>query len=188
MCVYWYYDGNPFKVGFRKHRCPTCGNVLSKRKSRRLIYMQSLEARNYDFDSFRGRGEICNTFTTFDSIGEARYFSHKVFRCKNCMKNIEYTTQTNLEDIDILLKKVKRKYVRFSKLNPKDLTIKKHFETLDGLISAKVDKIEEVVNLHIIVEKCGKMVTTMKFPISRKPLRDRPCYFNIKKKDLIWWK
>lgn len=117
MNYVWYSNGNPFKVMFRKHYCPTCGNILSKTRHKKLVNKNSPEAKYYAFDS------------NIDAvpIGNMRTFIHKVFDCPYCKRTFEYVTQTNLEDIDILIEKVKKEYIKFSNISPKKLTVKKMF-------------------------------------------------------------
>lgn len=176
MNYYWYSNGNPIKVMFRKHHCPACGNILSKTKHKKVVDKKSLEAKNYSFHSY-GAAPVSSIYT----------FIHKVFYCPNCQKTIEYVTQTNLEDIDIIIRKVKKEYCKFSKIELDKISIKKVFEKYDGVLIEKIDNVEEITTLHIVIEESGKTPITMKFPIYRENSWERPYRFDIKKKDLVWW-
>lgn len=87
MNYYWYSNGNPIKVMFRKRYCPMCGNVLSKTKHKKVVDKKSLEAKYYSFPRSMTTTPVGNQWT----------FIHKVSYCSNCQKNTEYVTQTNLE-------------------------------------------------------------------------------------------
>ena len=47
----FYYEGNPFKLAFRKHFCIICGNKLEKKMHRVTVNSRSLEAGHYDFSA-----------------------------------------------------------------------------------------------------------------------------------------
>ena len=91
MNTIWYDFGNPFKVKFRRHRCFKCGGKLEIVKDYKTVYRDSEEAKYYSFHSFGTR-----------AVGSCM-FVHKVFRCIECYRRTEFVTQTNREDIDIII-------------------------------------------------------------------------------------
>ena len=90
----WYIDGNVFKVKFRDHYCYKCGEKLMIVKHRKVVNQKSEEAKYYNFDA---GGD-----TTM--VGPCE-FIHKLFFCPKCSQNIEFITQINQEDIDIIIQK-----------------------------------------------------------------------------------
>lgn len=145
---------------------------------KKLVDKKSLEANFYSFD--RSKSAV--------PVGDIWTFMHKVFYCPHCKKTIEYVTQTNLEDIDIIMRKVKNAYSKFSKIKPVKITTRKRFEKYDGSIVDKIDNIEEITRLHMIFEVINKPPITRTFPIYRENMWERPYRFDVKKKDVIWWK
>ena len=166
----WYYYGNFFKVKFRKHNCYNCGEKLMIVKHRKVVDQKSEEAKYYDFDA-GGDGGIM--------VGPCE-FIHKVFYCSKCSEDIEFVTQINQEDIDILIGKVTKIF------NNKDrkITIKKFFESENDMLKENF-KIEMVKNLCLLIEENGKESLIYKIPIIRKKNWERPYYFKVTKKDLI---
>ena len=94
MNKHWYNYGNTFKVKFRNHYCYKCGEKLTIVKHRKVVDQKSDEAKYYDFDA-GGDGAIM--------VGPCE-FIHKVFFCPKCSQNIEFITQINQEDIEIIIK------------------------------------------------------------------------------------
>lgn len=89
----YYSFGNPFKVKFREHYCYRCGSKLSIVKHHKVVSQKSDEAKYYDFSIGVDGGVM---------VGSCE-FIHKVFYCPKCSQNIEFVTQINQEDIDILI-------------------------------------------------------------------------------------
>lgn len=107
----YYSFGNPFKVKFREHFCYKCGTKLFIIKHSKVVNRKSEDAKYYDFSIGVDGGVM---------VGSCE-FIHKVFYCSKCSEEIEFVTQINQEDIDILIGKVQKIF------NNKDrkITIKK---------------------------------------------------------------
>ena len=99
----YYSFGNPFKVKFREHYCYRCGSKLSIVKHHKVVSQKSDEAKYYDFSVGVDGGVM---------VGPCE-FIHKVFYCQKCSQNIEFVTQINQEDIDILIESSESK-IRWS--------------------------------------------------------------------------
>ena len=166
----WYNYGSTFKVKFRNHYCYKCGERLTVVKHRKVVDQKTEEAKYYDFDA-GGDGAVM--------VGPCE-FIHKVFFCPNCSNNIEFVTQINLEDIDILIDSV-QKY--FSDRG-RDVNIKKRFENINGQVVEECE-LESISSLYLIIEEKGKDCSVFKTPITRKNYWERPFYFPIKKRELI---
>ena len=171
MNINYYSYGNPFKVKLREHYCYKCGNELSIVEDSKVIYKESEEAKYYDF-SIGVDGGIM--------IGPCE-FIHNVFYCSKCSENIEFITQINHEDIDIIIDKVK---VYFDNKGRK-IEISKYYENEDGLINSKITKMEEVKNLCIIINNNDARPICYKIPITRSKVYTRPYFFKVNKKQLI---
>lgn len=166
----YYSFGNPFKVKFRKHYCYKCGSKLSIVKHHKVVSQKSNEAKYYDFSIGIADGIM---------VGPCE-FIHKTFYCQKCSKYIEFITQINQEDIDILIESVQKYFYN----QGRNINIKKYFEDIDN--AAAVDyTIETVSNLCLLVEEKNKETLVYKIPISRKKQWERPYYFKVSKKDLI---
>ena len=170
MNIKYYSFGNPLKVKFREHYCYKCGAKLSIVQHRKVVDQKSDEAKYYDFSvgSFGG------------VMGGPCEFVHNVFYCSKCAKSIEFVTQINQEDIDILLKKIQK---IFSKKGRK-INIKKNFENTKNGVVENCD-IESAKNLNILIEENGEHSVIFRSPKTRKKHWERPYYFNINKRDLI---
>jgi hypothetical protein len=165
----WYSFGNPIKVKFREHYCYKCGTKLFLDEHRKVVSQKSEEAKYYSFHDASG-----------SMIGPCE-FIHNVFYCPKCFEQIEFVTQINREDIDILIEKVQ---VYFRKKGRK-VSIKKGFENEKNVIKYFIEKMELIRNLCFIIEEEGKETLIYKVPISRKESWERPYYFKVKKKDLL---
>ena len=92
----YYSFGNPFKVKFREHFCYKCGTKLFIIKHSKVVNRKSEDAKYYDFSIGVDGGVMVGTCE----------FIHKVFYCSKCSEEIEFVTQINQEDIDILIRSV----------------------------------------------------------------------------------
>ena len=166
----YYSFGNPFKVKFREHYCYRCGSKLYIVKNHKVVNQKSDEAKYYDFSVGVDGGIM---------VGPCE-FIHKVFYCPKCLRNIEFVTQLNQEDIDILIESVQKHFAN----KGRKITIKKCFESiLDEM--EQVCKLEFVKNLCLVIEEEGKESLVYKIPRQRKECWERPYYFKVNKKDLI---
>lgn len=166
----YYSFGNPFKVKFREHYCYRCGSKLSIVKHHKVVSQKSEEAKYYDFSAGVDGGIM---------IGSCE-FIHKVFYCQKCSQNIEFVTQINQEDIDIIIKKVKTYF--FNK--GRNINIKKRFENISNEVVDEFTN-ESISNLCLLIEENYKNTLVYKIPICRKKSWERPYYFKVNKKDLI---
>ena len=64
---------NIFQI-FKKHYCPVCSTVLSKRKVSKIVNSESPESENYDF-------EVADVFVKGDMK-----FTHIELYCNQCNK------------------------------------------------------------------------------------------------------
>ena len=171
MNKYWYSDGNIFKVKFRNHYCYKCGEKLTIVKHRKVVDQKSEEAKYYDFDA-GGDGAIM--------VGPCE-FIHKMFFCPECCENIEFVTQINQEDIDIVIQKV----ISFFKKRNREIFISKRYETNEGEhIENKLNFNDDIV-LCLDIAENNKEVKKYKTPIKRTRFWERPYYFDLTKKGLI---
>lgn len=167
----WYIDGNIFKVKLRNHYCLKCGNKLIVVKHRKVVDQESEEAKYYDFNTPVDGGTM---------VGPCE-FIHKVFFCPKCSQNIEFITQINQEDIEIIIKKV---ISYFEKRNRK-IFISKSYETKLGEFIANNYSLNDDFILCLHISETNKKSKTYKIPITRREFWERPYYFNISKKKLI---
>ena len=114
MNKYWYNYGSTFKVKFRKHYCYKCGEELIVVQHRKVVDQKSEEAKYYDFNA---GGDVV-------MVGPCE-FIHKVFFCPKCSENIEFITQINQEDIEIISQKV----ISYFKKRNRKIFISKSYET-----------------------------------------------------------
>lgn len=167
----WYNYGNTFKVIFRNHYCYKCGEKLKVVKHRKVVDQKSEEAKYYDFNA-SGDGAMM--------VGPCE-FIHKVFFCPSCYKNIEFITQINQEDIEIIIKKV----ISYFMKRKREISITKSYETkLGELIEINLNLNDDIILCLHILEK-NKKSKTYKIPIIRRKFWERPYYFDISKKELI---
>ncbi len=166
----WYSAGNPFKVRFRKHYCCYCGTELQFTKHRKIVDQKSEEAKYYDFRKM-GNGVI---------LGSCE-FIHKVFYCPKCNETIEFITQLNQEDIDIIIDKVTKYFAK----KGRDISITKGFETRQGQITERVKTMENVVCLWLSVMENGKKTVEFKAPVLRRSTYERPYFFKVSQRELI---
>ncbi len=166
----YYSFGNPFKVKFREHYCYRCGSKLSIVKHHKVVSQKSDEAKYYDFSIGVDGGVM---------VGSCE-FIHKVFYCPKCSQNIEFVTQINQEDIDILIESVQKYFNN----KGRNINIKKYFENINNKIIDDCT-IETISNLCLLIEENDKDTLVYKIPISRKKNWERPYYFKANKKDLI---
>ena len=166
----YYSFGNPFKIKLREHYCYRCGTKLSIIKHHKVVSQKSDEAKYYDFSVGVDSG---------DMVGLCE-FIHKVFYCQKCTQNIEFITQTNQEDIDILIRSVQNYFIN----KGRNVIIKKCFENMENKIVLNCD-IEYVRNMCLLIEENDKDTLVYKIPICRKKNWERPYYFKVNRKDLI---
>lgn len=167
----WYSYGSAFKIKFRKHYCYKCGKKLTIVKHRKLVFQKSEEAKYYDF-SAGGDGGVM--------VGPCE-FIHKIFYCPKCFQKIEFITQTNQEDIEIIIRKA---ISYFGKRN-REIFISKSYETKQGELIENNFSFNDDVVLCLRISEKNKESKTYKIPISRRTYWERPYYFNISKKKLI---
>lgn len=166
----YYSFGNPFKIKFREHFCYKCGTKLSIIKHSKVVHSNSAEAKYYDFSVGVDGGNM---------IGPCE-FIHKVFYCSKCSNNIEFVTQINQEDIDILIKSIQTYFIN----KGREIKIKKCFENENNEFDENCN-IEMIRNLCLLIEENDKDTLVYKVPISRKKSWERPYYFKVNKKSLI---
>lgn len=166
----YYNFGNPFKLKFREHYCYKCDANLLIHMHHKIVSQKSDEAKYYDFSIPCDGGNM---------VGSCE-FIHKVFYCPKCLQDIEFVTQINQEDIDIILKKVK---IFFNKHGRK-INIMKCFENIEDEI-VEICDVEFSKNLCILIDENNKDTLVYKISISRKECWERPYYFKINKKSLI---
>ena len=166
----YYSFGNPFKVKFRKHYCYKCGSKLSIVKHRKVVSQKSDEAKYYDFSIGVDGGVLAGSCE----------FIHNVFYCTKCSQNIEFVTQINQEDIDILIKSVQKYFYN----RGRNISIKKFFENINNEITEECT-IESISNLCLFIEENGGDTLVYKTPICRKKNWERPYYFKVNKRNLI---
>mgnify|MGYP004685461513 FL=1 len=171
MNKYWYNYGNTFKVKFREHFCYKCGEKLMIVKHRKVVDQKTEEAKYYDFDA-GGDGAIM--------IGSCE-FMHKVFFCPKCSQNIEFITQINQEDIEIIIKKV----ISYFKKRNREIFISKSYETKLGRFIENNFNFNDDVILCLHISEKNKESKIYKIPILRRKFWERPYYFDISKKKLI---
>ncbi len=165
------YTTHPFKVKFRTHNCYKCGTSLEIIKHRRIVDQKAIEARFFDF-SF---GTDCEY-----SIGPCE-FIHKVFYCKSCSANIEFKTQLNQEDIDIIIEKVKKHFEK----KGRTISIDRCYEDGDGQFVTKVHNPVEISNLCLMINEGEREDLIYKVRISFSDQFERPFYFDLSKRKLI---
>lgn len=170
MNKHYYSFGNPFKIKFRKHYCYKCKTKLSVTKHYKIVSQKSDDAKYYDFSI--GTGGVM--------IGPCE-FIHKVFYCPNCDECVEFVTQLNFEDIDILIKKLKHEFLK----KGFNIDIKKKYETKENEYIDRIDSLDNIQNLCLLVYKNDKDVVISKFPLMRKNNWERPYYFKVNKKEII---
>ncbi|MBE6635884.1 MAG: hypothetical protein E7617_06790 [Ruminococcaceae bacterium] len=166
----WYCYGDGFKVKFRNHYCYKCGEKLIIVKHQKIVDRKSEEAKYYEFDTV-GDG------VTF---GPCK-FIHKVFFCPQCSQNIEFITQINQEDIEIIIQKVRN---HFKKRN-REIFISKSYKTKSGELIENDFSLSDNVILCLHISEKNKELKTNEIPISREKYWERPYYFDISKKSLI---
>ena len=171
MNKHWYNYGNTFKVKFRNHYCYKCGEKLMIIKHRKVVDQKSEEAKYYDFDA-GGDGAIM--------VGPCE-FIHKVFFCPKCSQNIEFITQINQEDIEIIIKKV----INYFKKRNRVIFISKSYKTKVGEFIENNFSLNDDVILCLHISEKNKESKTYKIPIIRRKFWERPYYFDISKKKLI---
>lgn len=86
----YYFHGNIIKFLFKKHYCPWCDNLLSKKLNHKIVNSNSKEAKKYErlYSSTDGGSIIGN----FDSN-----IRHHLFYCGTCDKEIEHKTLFSYE-------------------------------------------------------------------------------------------
>ena len=167
----WYIDANVFKVKFRDHYCYKCGEKLMIVKHRKVVNQKSEEAKYYNFDA-GGDATIM--------VGPCE-FIHKLFFCPKCSQNIEFITQINQEDIDIIIQKT---VIYFKKRN-REVLISKGYETKQEDLIKNDFSFNDNIVLCLRISEKGKESKVYKIPITRSWLWERPYYFNISKRKLI---
>ena len=165
----WYNYGNIFKVKLRNHYCYKCGEKLMVVKHQKVVDQKSEEAKYYSFDAC---GELM--------VGPCE-FIHKVFFCPKCSQNIEFITQINQEDIEIIIKKV----ISYFKKRNREISISKSYETKLGKLIENDLSLNDDIILCLHISENNKESKKYEIPITRRGFWERPYYFNISKKKLI---
>ena len=167
----WYSYGNVFKVKIRKHYCWKCGEKLMVVNHKKVVDQKSEEAKYYDFNA--------------SGYGAAMVwpceFVHKIFFCPQCSANIEFITQINQEDIDIIIHRV---VGHFKKIN-REISILKSFETTHEGLQENEFCLNDDIILCLRILETNKEQKIYRTQISRKNFWERPYYFDITKKKLI---
>ena len=173
MNKYWYSYGNIVKIFFRKHICYKCGTNLSIVEHRKIVDPKSEEAKYYDFNAGTDGGAM---------VGPCE-FIHKVFFCPNCKEEIEFITQVNLEDIDVIIDGVEK----YFKKNGKNLTISKAFEIENGTIRNEINNLPEIKSLYLLINTNETQEDPLIYRalLKRRSFWERPFYFDLKRKQLI---
>ncbi len=166
----YYSFGNPFKVKFRKHYCYKCNTKLSIVKHHKVVNQKSDEAKYYDFSADVDGGIM---------MGSCE-FIHEVFYCPKCSQNIEFITQTNQEDIDILIKDIQKYFYK----KGRNINIKKCFKNTNDEV-VKDYTMEPISYLCLVIEQNDMDTLVYRISIARKKSWGRPYYFNVNKRDLI---
>ena len=166
-----YFFGNPFKIKRRQHKCYKCQNPLSISEHRTIVHSKSPEAKYYDFSIGIDGGNL---------IGECE-FIHKVFFCHECNEYIEFITQTSFEDLDIFIEKIKT----FVANKGRQVSIKRGFETIDGVITDRIESLDNIRNLCLLINIPGKELLVLKEPMRKKKIWERPFYFKVSKRKII---
>ena len=169
--VSYYSFGNTNKVKFRDHYCYKCDAELIILKNSKMVNPKSEEAKYYEFYSGPLGGRM---------VGACE-FIHNVFFCPKCKEDIEFVTQLNQEDIDIIIDKVQRYFNR----RGRKISIYKRFEVENGILEEVCRHIDQVKNLCFLIEEKGKETFIYKVQISRKQCWERPYYFDVTKRELI---
>ena len=175
---YWgikhYTNANILKVKYRgEHFCYRCNSILSITKHEKIVSQKSEEAKYYDFSYY-------SKFRRGHMFGPCK-FIHDVFYCPKCFKYIEFITQLNFEDLNILMHKIK-KY--FSKKG-RNILIKKCYETKEGKLIDRIDQLENIQNGCLVFFEDNRMILDYRFPLLREKFYERPYYFEFSKKQIM---
>ena len=165
----YYSRENLIKMKFRKHYCYKCGKELSIIEHSKFVHSREEDAKYYSFQIGR---------TTAVGMCE---FIHKIFYCMKCFKPIEFVTQINQEDIDIIISKTQKYFLK----RGRTVNIEKLFETQDNELVDRCIIDETVKNLVLKIIDENEGYITYKVPISRENMWERPYYFKLKKRKLI---
>lgn len=141
--------------------------MLSIAKHEKIVSRKSDEAKYYNFHSMGSSGP--------------HKFLHNVFYCPKCLEYIEFITQLNYEDINILIYKIKK----YSSKKGRNIQVKKSFETKEGKLIDKVDQLENIQNGCLIFWEDNKMILDYRFPLLREKNWERPYYFRFSKKQIM---
>ncbi len=167
VCTHYFW-GNPFKIKFRKHYCYKCG--------RRLIIVDHRQDENQPYNATPEYDFI----TPVTELTHFNKFDHDVFYCPGCDEYTEFITQTSMEDIEIIAKKV----IKYFKKRGRTINIQRCFETKEGKI-VKVCDLKDAKNMCLLIEEDER--DSMLFPIPIIQLKElaKPYEFQLNKKDLI---
>lgn len=100
-------------------------------------------------------------------------FIHKLFYCSDCGKYVECVTQTSIEDVCFLVKKLERTF----KKKGYEIHIKNPLEVI-----SKTDDISYLNSIFLPVIYNDKIIGDLEFPVKRGNEYDRSYYFEVKKK------
>lgn len=109
----YYFHGNIIKFLFKKHYCPWCDDLLSKKMNHKIINSNSEETKKYErlYSSTDGGSIIGN----FDSD-----IRHHVFYCDTCNREIEHKTLFSYKKT----KKQITKLIKIAKINSIEMEVK----------------------------------------------------------------
>ena len=86
-------------------------------------------------------------------------FIHKVFFCPKCSQNIEFITQINQEDIEIIIKKV----ISYFKKRNREIFISKSYETKLGRFIENNFNLNDDIILCLHISEKTKSLKYIKF-------------------------
>ncbi len=174
--TFYYQSGDQFKVRFRKHYCYKCGKELSVIKHSKFVHSKEENAKYYDFTTSSG-----SSYVPRSRAHGMCEFIHKIFFCMKCIKPIEFVTQINQEDIDIIISKTQKYFLK----RGRTVNIEKLFETQNNELVDRCIIDETVKNLVLKIKDEDEGYMIYNVPISRRDKYERPYYFDLKKRKLI---
>lgn len=137
----YYFHGNIIKFLFKKHYCPWCDNLLSKKMNHKIINSNSEEVQKYErlYSSTDGGSIIGN----FDSD-----IRHHIFYCDTCNREIEHKTLFSYQKT----KKEISKLIKISKVNSIEMEVN-YLDKDDKKIKKEDKKFFDKVLISLIVDQ-----------------------------------
>ncbi len=170
MSIVWQWNNYPFKVKYRDHYCYKCRSILTVIELGRTVHITDEGAELYDFPYQKD-----SRYSPAHPVEECTFF-RKAFLCQKCDYTIEIPTQITLEDTDIYLKRIQKRYYKKHKV-----LIKRVFETNDGNMLEIFKSIDDIKNLTFSIFRNGKELAVYRSEIKRKEESERAHYFKIDK-------